>query len=189
MSKDFYISEKMIIKYLKELVENKLIIKSKLNNNKWNHSNKYEVLFIEEEQEIIDNNHDHYSQVNLTDDADDNLYINNNIINNNSININAQAPSTEFRLIFENFYKSKNWTTDEIKTLIYNVPKERANFWAIIRKFKTIDEFKNFVDKIDVDDFCKKNNFVPSVINSRFSVISKFKGCADYQIKGAYDEL
>lgn len=51
IGEDVNLSSPMVIKYINELVKKNLVTKSKLSDNPWNHSNKYQVLYMEVDYE------------------------------------------------------------------------------------------------------------------------------------------
>lgn len=131
------ISRQMVSKYMKELVEKKLIKKTKMYNDIRN-NNKYEVMFIDNECKLDDTHDVNYTLHPKVSKVD---VINNNSINNNSIN-NINSKLSDDNPIPQQVIDYLNEKTGKKFTLTKTYKK------SILKHLKefTLEDFKRVID-------------------------------------------
>lgn len=85
--------------------------------------------------------------------------------------INNTINNNEFKNSFNSFLLSY-FLQEEINNAIWNDKKQREIFWhKLVKRFKDIDDFNNFLKKAEKNEWIKKNGFPPSLLESQYSII------------------
>jgi hypothetical protein len=99
-----------------------------------------------------------------------NLNLNLNLNLNSNVNNDAPSQKNELKQTFLNFYKQLSFDDEYINSL-FKIPKERENFWRLIKKFDNVDDFKKFLEKTILHDWVKKLKYTPSsIINKELEI-------------------
>lgn len=177
IANDLCISRQYVSRLIKELIDNKLLVKDKLYNDT-RQNKKYYVLYLDQNEDITPSvNHSLQSESTID------YTINNNINNNNIINKSDKSlalkkeksdnkNTNELKQYYIDFLKDNDYNNTDV---IFNDSKQRRQLYNLLSKFTEVSELEAFLRKAKKNDFVVRNNYVPSILVSQFSQIAMSK--------------